>query len=87
MYHQTTFGCKRINCSWDLVETIEIINDDMSPHCALDFETAKQFFHRTLRLMVMCHHTNLGYKMPKGSEDGPDKHPLTFLIFVDTPEN
>ena len=56
----------------------------MSPHCDLDFETAKQFFHRTLRLMVMCHHTNSGYKMPKGSEDGPDKQPLTFLTFVVT---
>ena len=31
MYHQIKFGCKKISCSEDVVETV--IFDYMSPHC------------------------------------------------------
>ena len=41
-YHQIKFGCKKINSSADIVETV--ISDQMSPHCDPELEESKPIF-------------------------------------------
>ena len=42
MHHQIKFGCKKINSSADMVETV--ISDQMSPHCDPELQDSKSIF-------------------------------------------
>ena len=47
MYYQIKCGCKKINSSADMVETVT--SDNMNPHCNPELEDSKPIFlHNTL---------------------------------------
>ena len=47
MYHLIKYGCKKINSSADMVETVT--SDNMNPHCNPELEDSKPIvLHDTL---------------------------------------
>ena len=67
LYHQTKFGCQRINSSENTVE--RVIFWSYEPHCDLDLEDSNSIFHMTLWLMMLHHHTIFGNKIFCDSEN------------------
>ena len=82
MHNPIKYGWKKIISSVDVVKTV--ISDYISPHCDPELEDSKPiflhdtvtlkiannfFFPMTLWLMMLHHHTKLGYKMFSSSED------------------
>ena len=67
MYNQMKFGSQRIKAL--KIQQKLSYSDYMSLCCDTDLIVAKQSFCKTLWLMMMHHHTRLGYKKLNSSKD------------------
>ena len=84
LYHHAKCGYRRYSSWGDIIQ----INIHWNPEhfCDLDLDHNKaiQSFHKTIRLMMMCHQTKISCKRNSNSENIPKSHNLTKLFLTVT---